>query len=109
MTETPTSAEGALPTARLTPGTAETHQSFGPCIECGRGQTRNPHPHAGEPDHPEASYVWHCVPCLVENRHRWARRAQRAESTIGRIEALFEAGVVTFPAIHAILKEYADA
>lgn len=63
-------------------------ESFGPCMDCGREQTRNPHPHAGEPGHEEAGYTWHCVPCLVENRHRWAVRAMRAESVVSRVEAL---------------------
>jgi hypothetical protein len=60
-------------------------ETFGPCTDCGRAQTRNPHPHAGEPGHPEASYAWICVPCLVENRHRWAERAMRAESELTRL------------------------
>lgn len=54
-------------------------EHFGPCINCGREQTRNPHPNAGEPGHPEAGYTWHCVPCLEQNRHRWAERARQAE------------------------------
>ena len=50
------------------------------CHRCGEPQSKNPHPEAGKPHAlVEVGTVWECIPCLVLNRHIWARRCWAAE------------------------------
>ena len=50
------------------------------CAQCGGELSRNPHPHAGEPDSVGIiGAVWECVPCLVQRCHAWSQRAILAE------------------------------
>jgi hypothetical protein len=55
----------------------------GHCPKCGYLMSDNPHPDAGKPESMlMVGVMKECIPCLVENRHKWARRAQRAESVL---------------------------
>jgi hypothetical protein len=50
------------------------------CHKCGEPMSKNPRPEAGKPHAIcHVGTVWECIPCLVLNRHVWARRAWKAE------------------------------
>lgn len=56
------------------------------CHRCGWPKSRNPHPEAGKPHVlTEVGTVWECIPCLVLNRHIWARRCWAAEKRVSKM------------------------
>jgi hypothetical protein len=58
-----------------------------PVCRCGMPMLRNPHPLAGAPDKTvEIGAMWECIPCLVDQRHRWCDRALAAERQLNAVK-----------------------
>lgn len=57
------------------------------CAFCNGPMSRNLHPNAGEPKVLLAvGSIYVCIPCTVRSRHRWSRRALRAERRVEELE-----------------------
>lgn len=63
----------------------------GQCVQCGGPMSLNPHPQAGKvPSMLNVGAVAECIPCLVNSRRSWCKRALEAEHQVAQLNEFID-------------------